>query len=76
MAAIRRGKRGGRTLPQSLDRRLAAYSLSGLLTLVAAAGASPTVRHRWPSVGDLTVRSLALRNHGSKLCPQRFWNSS
>ena len=66
MAAIRRGKRGGRTLPQSLDRRLATYSLSGLLTLVAAAGASPTVRHRWPSVGDLTVRSLGLRNHGSK----------
>lgn len=66
MAAIRRGRRGGRTLPRSLDRRLATYSLSGLLTLVTAAGASPTVRHRWPSVGHLTARSLALPIHGSK----------
>ena len=66
MVAIRRGRRGGRTLPQNLDRRLSTYSLSGLLTLVTAAGASPTVRHRWLSVGHLTARSLALPNHGSK----------
>ena len=66
MAAIRHGKRGGRTLPHSLDRRLATYSLPSLLTLATAAGASPTVRHRWPSVGHLTARSLALPNHGSK----------
>ena len=62
----RRGQRGGRTLPQGLDRRVAACSLGGLLTLVTSAGASPFVRHRWASVGHLTARSLALAKHGSK----------
>jgi hypothetical protein len=66
VAANRGGKRGGRTLPQSLDRRLATYSLPGLLTLATAAGGSPTVRHRWASVGHLTARSLALAGHGSR----------
>lgn len=61
-----RGHRGGRILPQGLDRRVAAHSLGGLLTLVTAAGASPTARHRWVSVGHLTARSLALAKHGSK----------
>lgn len=67
MAAVRRGKRGGRTLPQSLDSRLAAHSLPGLLTLVTAAGASPGARHRWASVGHLAARSLALSGHGTKV---------
>jgi len=66
VAGGRRGQRAGRTLPQGLDRRVAARSLGGLLTLVTAAGASPTARHRWASVGHLTARSLALAKHGSK----------
>jgi len=45
---------------------VAARSLGGLLTLVTAAGASPTARHRWASIGHLTARSLALAKHGSK----------
>jgi hypothetical protein len=67
MVTNRRGKRGGRTLPQGLSRRLASYSLPGLLTLATAAGASPTTRHRWASVGHLTARSLAIASHGSKV---------
>lgn len=67
MAGDRRGQRGGRTLPQALERRVAACSLGGLLTLVTAAGASPTARHRWASVGYLTARSLALARRGSKV---------
>src|SRR5690242_5905023 len=66
VATSRRGQRGGRTLPQSLDRRVASSSLRGLLTLVSAAGAAPTARHRWASVGHLTARSLALAGHDSK----------
>ncbi len=45
---------------------MAARSLDGLLTLATAAGASPTVRHRWASVGHPTARSVALAKHGSK----------
>ena len=67
MAAGRRGSGRGRTLPQDLDRRVEAYSLRDLLTLVTAAGASPTVRHRWASVGHLTARSLTLAGDGSKV---------
>ncbi len=66
VAGGRRGRRGGRTLPQGLDRRVAACSLGSLLTLATAAGASPTVRHRWASVGHLTARSLALAERCSK----------
>jgi hypothetical protein len=62
----RRGQQGGRTLPQGLDRRVAACSLGGLLTLVTAAGASPTARHRWASLGHLTARSVSLAKNGSK----------
>jgi hypothetical protein len=63
----RRGQRGGRTLPQGLERRVTACSLGGLLPLVTAAGASPAARHRWASVGYLTARSLALGRRGSKV---------
>ena len=66
MAGGRRGQQGGSTLPVNLDRRVAACSLGSLLTLVTAAGASPTARHRWASVAHLTARSLALAGHGSK----------
>ena len=66
MAGGRRGQQGGSTLPVNLDRRVAACSLGGLLTLVTAAGASPTARHRWASVAHLTARSLTLARHGSK----------
>jgi hypothetical protein len=62
----RSGRRGGSTLPVNLDRRVAACSLGGLLTLVTAAGASPTARHRWASVAHLTARSLARARSGSK----------
>lgn len=65
MAEKRRGRRGGRTLPLGLDRRVASHPLGGLLTLATAAGASPTARHRWASVGHLTARSLALAKHSS-----------
>jgi hypothetical protein len=66
VAAVRRGKRGGRTLPQSLDQQVASYSLGGILTLVTAAGAAPLARHRWTSVAYLVALSLALAKHGSK----------
>ena len=61
-----RSRHRGRTLPQGLDRRVAACSLGGLLTLATAAGASPAARHRWASVAHLTARSLALAKPGSK----------
>ena len=67
MATNRRGKRGGRTLPQGLDRRLANYSRPSLLTLSTAAGASPTARHRWPSLAHVIARALVAGNGGSKV---------
>ena len=51
-------KRTGRTSPQALDRRLAGLEMRAALALVTAAGASPGVRHRWPSVGYMLQRVL------------------
>jgi hypothetical protein len=58
--------RGGSTPPQPVDRRLSSYSLPGLLTLATAAGSSPAVRHRWPSLGHLIWRSLEHPTRGTK----------
>ncbi|UWZ36368.1 hypothetical protein Drose_35935 [Dactylosporangium roseum] len=44
----------------SLGKRIASRNRDSLLALLTAAGASPSIRHRWPSVGHLL--SLALRS--------------
>lgn len=54
-----KGKKGGRP-PVDLRRRVAARDQASLLRLLTAAGASPAVRHRWPSVAlllNMTLRS-------------------
>ena len=53
-------RRGGRTVPIDLGRRLSGYSTESLLVLATAAGASPSAAHRWPSVAHLISRALAL----------------
>ena len=52
-----RGSSGAR--PLSLERRLASLGTDGLLVLATAAGASPLVRHRWPSLAHLFYRTVA-----------------
>jgi hypothetical protein len=57
MADRKRGRGAGRV---SLGKRIASRNRNSLLALLTAAGASPNVRRRWPSVGHLL--SLALRS--------------
>ena len=56
-------KRGGRTLPVGLDRRVRGYNTDSLLTLATAAGASPTAGHRWASLAHLIAHTLSAAPH-------------
>lgn len=58
--------KGRRPRRAELRRRLARCSAQELWTVLFAAGASPSVRRRWPRVQDLVARTVALDQRTGK----------
>ncbi len=63
---VSKRRRTGRTPSVGLGRRVANRERESLLRLVTAAGASPHVRHRWPSVGHLVHYAVRASSTGGR----------